>query len=310
MASLAATRKAGGAWLMRWKRKETWLFYLCIAPWLLGFLIWTAGPMIYSLYLSFTSWDLFTPPRWVGFDNYKDIFTSNPDFWQSLKVTAIYTLLSVPLSMIGALGIALLLNANVRGIAFFRTIFYLPSVLPAIAVSVLWLWVFNPEFGILNSLLRVVGIQGPKWLADPNWALFALVLMSLWSLGGGVIIFLAGLKSIGTTLYEAAELDGANKRQQLFFITIPQLTPTIFFNLIMNIIGSFQVFTQAYAMTSGGPQKSTLFYMYYLYDQAFIKFHMGYASALAWVLFIIILILTMMVLKSSSLWVYYEGDTR
>jgi multiple sugar transport system permease protein len=211
---------------------------------------------------------------------------------------------------VGALALALLLNSKVRGIAFFRTIFYLPSVLPAIAVSVLWIWVFNPVFGILNVLLSMVGIEGPKWLGDPNWALPALIFMSLWSLGGSMIIYLAGLKGISATLYEAAELDGANKVQQLFNITIPQLTPTIFFNLVMSIIGSFQVFTQAYAMTNGGPQKSTLFYMYYLFDMAFIKFRMGYASALAWILFLIILVFTLLVIRSSSLWVYYESETK
>jgi multiple sugar transport system permease protein len=297
-------------WLRRWKKPETWLFYLCISPWLIGFFIWTAGPMIYSLYLSFTSWDLFTSPVWVGLNNYKDMLTDNPDFWQSLKVTAIYTLFSVPLSLAGALALALLLNSKVRGIAFFRTIFYLPSVLPAIAVAVLWIWVFNPSYGILNILLKLVGINGPKWLGDPNWALPALILMSLWTLGGSMIIFLAGLQGISQTLYEAAELDGATKRQQLFHITIPQLTPTIFFNLIMSIIGSFQVFTQAYAMTNGGPRNATLFYMYYLFDTAFIKFRMGYASALAWVLFIIILVFTLLVIRSSTVWVYYESENK
>jgi len=297
-------------WLRRWKKRETWLFYLCISPWLIGFLIWTAGPMIYSFYLSLTSWDLFTAPQWVGLNNYKDLFTDNPDFRQSLKVTAIYTLFSVPLSLIGALALALLLNSKVRGIAFFRTIFYLPSVLPAIAVAVLWIWVFNPSYGILNILLKLVGIDGPKWLGDPKWALPALILMSFWSLGASMIIFLAGLQGISTTLYEAAELDGASKRQQLFSITIPQLTPTILFNLVMSIIGTFQVFTQAYAMTKGGPQKATLFYMYYLFDMAFIKFRMGYASAMAWILFIIILILTLLVIRSSTLWVYYESENK
>lgn len=310
MATLATSRKAGHNWLRSWKKSETWLFYLCISPWLVGFFIWTAGPMVYSLYLSFTSWDLFTAPRWIGLDNYRDLFTDNADFWQSLKVTGIYTIVQVPLSLAGALAIALLLNSAVRGIAFFRTIFYLPSVLPSIAVAVLWTWVFNPEFGVLNVLLRLVGIEGPRWLADPNWALPALIVMSFWTLGGSMIIYLAGLKGIPTSLYEAAELDGANKLQQLVNITIPQLTPTIFFNLIMNIIGSFQVFTQAYAMTSGGPQKSTLFYMYYLFDMAFIKFRMGYASALAWVLFIIILVFTLLVIRSSTLWVYYEAETK
>jgi multiple sugar transport system permease protein len=307
---LADTAKPSLPRVNRWKKSETWLFYLCISPWLIGFLIWTAGPMVYSFYLGLTSWDLFTAPRWVGLDNYKDIFTDNPDFWQSMKVTATYTFVSVPLSLVGALALALLLNSKVRGIAFFRTIFYLPSVLPAIAVAVLWIWVFNPQYGILNVILALFGISGPKWLGDPNWALPALIFMSLWSLGGSMIIYLAGLKGISSTLYEAAELDGANKVQQLFRITIPQLTPTIFFNLILSIIGSFQVFTQAYAMTKGGPQQSTLFYMYYLFDMAFIKFRMGYASALAWILFAIILVFTLLVIRSSSLWVYYESETK
>lgn len=307
---LPKPRTARSEWLARWKKRETWLFYLLISPWLLGFFIWTAGPMAYSFYLSLTSWDLFTEPEWRGLNNYVDIFTDNPDFWQSLKVTAIYSFVSVPLSLGGALALALLLNSKVRGIAFFRTIFYLPSVLPGIAVAVLWIWVFNPSYGILNIVLALMNIDGPKWLGDPNWALPALILMSLWSLGGSMIIFLAGLKGISQTLYEAAELDGASKWQQLRNITLPQLTPTIFFNLVMSIIGSLQVFTQAYAMTEGGPQKSTLFYMFYLYDMAFVKFRMGYASALAWILFIIILVFTLLVIRSSSLWVYYESETK
>lgn len=301
----------------RWSKGETRLFYLCIMPWLLGFLIWTAGPMIYSLYLSFTSWDFFGEPRWVGLQNYVDIFSFrsvdtifDSDFYQSLKVTFIYSIFSVPLSLLGALALALLLNTKVRGIAIFRTIFYLPSVLPSIAVSVLWIWIFNPGFGILNVLLGFVGIKGPSWLGDPNWALPSLILMSLWSLGGGVIVYLAGLQGISQSLYEAAALDGANKTQQFWNITLPQLTPTIYFNLIMNIIGSFQVFTQAYAMTEGGPFRSTLFYMYYLYDQAFQKFHMGYAAALAWILFVIILGFTLLVIRSSSAWVYYEAEAK
>lgn len=307
-ASARPQRKS--SWLDPWKKRETWMFYLAISPWLIGFLLWTAGPMVYSLYLSFTRWDLFTDPVWINFDNYQTLLTGDSDFWQALKVTAIYTFVQVPLGLVGALAIALLMNSAVRGITVFRTIFYLPSVLPAIAVSVLWIWVFNPEFGILNALLRIVGIEGPKWLADPQWALAALIFMSLWSLGGGMIIYLAGLKGIPRALYEAAELDGAGSAQRLWHITIPQITPTIFFNLVMGIIGSFQVFTQAYAMTKGGPQKATLFYMYYLFDMAFIRFRMGYASALAWVLFLIILVFTLLVIRSSSLWVYYESERR
>lgn len=307
---MTASPRRSSSWLDPWRKRETWMFYLAISPWLLGFLLWTAGPMIYSLWLSFTRWDLFTDPIWINLENYQTLFTGDSDFWQALKVTAIYTFIQVPLGLAGALAIALLMNSAVRGITVFRTIFYLPSVLPAIAVSVLWIWVFNPEFGILNALLRVFGIEGPKWLADPQWALAALIFMSLWSLGGGMIIYLAGLKGIPRALYEAAELDGAGSVQQFWHITLPQISPTIFFNLVMGIIGSFQVFTQAYAMTKGGPQKATLFYMYYLFDMAFIRFRMGYASALAWVLFLIILIFTLLVIRSSNLWVYYESERK
>ncbi len=308
---LAGPAKRRSVWLRRWKKRETWLFYICISPpWLLGFLIWTAGPMVYSLYLSLTSWDLFTAPQWVGLGNYQDLLTDNPDFWQSLKVTATYTFVSVPLSLIIALALALLLNSKVRGIAFFRTIFYLPSVLPAIAVAVLWVWVFNPSYGILNIMLALVGIEGPKWLGDPNWALPALILMSFWS-PGCEHDHLPGRPS--GNLRDALRGSRTGRGQQspaLFNMTIPQLTPTIFFNLVMSIIGSFQVFTQAYAMTEGGPRKATLFYMYYLFDMAFIKFRMGYASALAWILFIIILVFTLLVIRSSNLWVYYESETK
>lgn len=291
-------------------KPETILFYLCISPWLLGFIIFTAGPMIYSLWLSFQRWDLFTNPVPVGLNNYITMFTEDQDFWQGMKVTFTYTLVRVPLGMVAALAVALLMNQAVKGINFFRTIYYLPSIMPGIAVAVLWTWVFNPEFGVINSILSRFGIHGPAWIADPNWALPALIIMSLWGIGGTMIIYLAGLKSIPHILYEAAELDGAGPWTKFTSITLPQLSPTIFFNLVMTIIGAFQVFTEAYVMTNGGPQKATFFYMFYLYTTAFQSFQMGYGAAMAWVLFIIIMILTMLVLRSSAIWVYYESERK
>jgi multiple sugar transport system permease protein len=291
----------------KYKLKESLAFYACISPWVIGFLILTIGPMIVSFYLSLTKWDMLTPAKFVGLANYQKMFTDDPLFWQSLKVTSLYTLFHVPLGLAVALGVAMLMNQNVKGINWYRTIYYLPMVISGVAVSVLWMWVFNPQFGLLNEFLSWFGITGPGWITDPDWALTAIVIMSLWGFGGPAIIFLAGLKNIPTYLYEAADIDGASKWQKFWKITIPQLTPTIFFNFIMSVIGSFQTFTQAYVMTNGGPEYSTLFYYYYLYDQAFGSFKMGYASALAWFLFLIIFICSLLIFKSSSFWVYYEG---
>jgi multiple sugar transport system permease protein len=206
-----------------------------------------------------------------------------------------------------ALLLALLLNQRVRGLAVFRTIFYLPSVASGVAVAVLFLWIFNPQFGLVNSLLSYVGIQGPGWLASPEWALPTLILMSLWSVGGTMIIFLAGLQNVPNELLEAASLDGAGVWQRFRFVTVPLLTPTILFNLVLLIINQFQTFTQAYTMTNGGPLYSTLFYVYYLYQNAFTDLNMGYAAALAWVLFAIVLVLTIVVMRTSDRWVFYQG---
>ncbi|RIK46009.1 MAG: ABC transporter permease [Chloroflexi bacterium] len=310
MAVANQTRPGRAASRTRWARRETLVFYLCISPWLIGFFLWTAGPMVYSAWLSLNRWDLFTAPVWVGLENYQRMFQADPDFWQSLKVTTIYSVVSVPLHLAGAFAVALLMNQTVGGINYFRTIYYLPAILPGVAVAVLWIWVFNPQFGILNMILHWFGIEGPNWLGDPQWALPALILMSLWSIGGGMIIYLAGLKGIPRPLYEAAEIDGAGTIRKFWNITVPQMTPTIFFNLIMGIIGSFQTFTAAYVMTNGGPRKATFFYYFYLYQMAFQNFRMGYAAAMAWILFIIILVLTLLVFRSQSLWVYYESERK
>ncbi|WP_123041978.1 carbohydrate ABC transporter permease [Cohnella candidum] len=291
------------------ERKEARMFYILTGPWLLGLLIFFALPMLASLWISLNQWDLLTPEKFVGLKNYRTAFRHDPLFWQSLKVTALYSVFSVPLGLVFSLLLALLLNQGVRGMRLFRTIFYLPAVVSGVSVLVLWAWIFNPQVGLLNTMLGYLGIEGPGWIFDPHWALPSMVIMSLWStVGGSIIIWLAGLKGISPSLYEAAELDGAGAWQKFKSVTLPMLTPTIFFSLVTDIIGKMQTFGEAYVLTKGGPMNSTLFFNFYLFDHAFQNFRMGYASALAWVLFIIILVLTIVVVKSSALWVYYEGE--
>jgi len=302
---LPSRRRAG-----TFARRETVTFYLLIAPWLLGFLLLVLGPMLASLGISFTKWDLLSPATFIGPDNYEKLFTRDPLFWQSLKVTAIYTAVYVPVELAGALVLAMLMNQKIRGVSVFRTVYYLPSVLPAVAFIVVWIWILHPDVGLINTLLSYIGIDGPRWLANPDWALPALLMMSLWGLGRGMVIYLASLQGIPKHLYEAAAIDGANGWQSFRKVTLPLLTPTIFFNLVLSIISTFQTFTSAFVATNGGPLDSTLFYVLYLYRQAFQYFNMGYASALAWVLFIIILALTLVVVRTADRWVYYEGERR
>lgn len=287
---------------------EGWLF---ASPWIIGFMIFTAGPMLASIVLSFYEYDFLTAPRWVGLQNFSKAFTRDPLFWQSLKVTTAYSFVSIPLMLACGFLIALLMNQKVKGIYLFRTIYYIPTVLPSVAVAFLWTWILNPQFGLLNYFLRAVfGIKGPGWLASETWALPALIIMSLWGVGGPMVIYLAGLQSIPEHLYEAAELDGADVFSKFRHITVPLMSPIIFFNLIMGIIGSFQVFTNAYIMTQGGPYYATYFYMLYLYDTAFRYFRMGYGSALAWVLFVVIFALTLSQFILSRRWVYYTGSVQ
>jgi multiple sugar transport system permease protein len=285
--------------------------YLAISPWLVGLLAFTAGPILASLGLSFTDWNINQPPAWVGLRNYSDL-VNDEYFWDSLRVTLVYSALSLPLNLILGLFLSVLLNQKLRGMYLFRTLFYLPSVVAGVATAALWLWIFNPIYGILNVLLSKIGITGPAWLADPHWALYALVIMSVWGVGGNAVIYLAGLQNIPAQLYEAAAIDGAGRWAQFWRITIPLLSPTILFLLVMGIIGSFQTFTTVYVLTNGtgGPEESTLFYMLYLYQKAFQNFQMGYASALAWVGAIIAMALALLVFKSSPLWVYYEAERK
>lgn len=288
-------------------REARWGWFF-ISPWIIGFILFTFFPVIASLFLSFTQYELVTAPTWVGVRNYANLFTVDRLFLLSLYNTAYYVLFSVPLSIIVAFVLSLLLNIKMHGMNFYRTVFYLPAVTSGVGVSLLWMWLFNPQFGLINYLLRSVGLPTPGWLVDPAWAKPAFIMMSLWGVGSTVVIFLAGLQGVPRNLYEAAEIDGANTWQRFWNITVPMMTPVIFFNLIMGTIGSFQVFTQAYVMTNGGPQDSTLFYMLYLFRQAFALLRMGYAAAMAWILFIIILILTLIQFRLADRWVYYEGD--
>lgn len=290
-------------------RREAFTFYILIMPWFIGFVIFLAYPMLRSLYLSFTNYSLLAPPVWVGFQNYQRIF-SDADFWQSLKVTFEFALGSVPTGTIIALAIAMVLSQKLRGINFWRTIFFFPSVLSSIAIAILWLFIFRPQDGLLNVVLSWFGIHGPDWVTSETWALPALIMMSWWTVGGQIVIYLAGLKGIPDVYYEAAEIDGANGWERFRFVTIPMLSPTIFFNVVLGIIGALQVFDVGWVMTRGGPNKATLFYMINLYQRAFSYVEMGYASALAWILFIIIMAITLLVIRSSAAWVYYEAEQK
>ena len=291
------------------RRKEARWGYIFISTWLVGFVLWYLYPLAAGLYYSFTSYDLLTAPRWIGLENYATL-VDDPLFTISLVNTLVYTVMSVTIFMVASLGGALLLNANLRGIAFFRTAIYLPSQLAIVASSFIWLWILNPQFGIANYFLAKIGVPQQEWLFDPVLAKPSIAIMSLWGIGAGIIIFVAGLQSIPESLYEAAKSDGAGEVRMFFAITVPMLSPVILFNLIVSIIAAFQVFDQAYLMTQGGPENKTLFYVLYVYQNAFQFFKMGYASALSWVLFVIVLILTAITFRLSRRWVHYEMADR
>ncbi len=303
-------RRVVPSWRLNNRTRETIDFYLYVSPWIIGFLVFSLGPLLASIMISATNWDILTAPEFVGLGNYVRMFTRDPLFWQSLKVTAIYSFGGIPLRLAVALFLAILLNQNIIFRPLFRTLYYTPVVVSGVAVALLWTWIFNPDFGVINYVLSQFGIEGPGWIYDEDWALTALILMSLWSVGQPMLIFLAGLQGVPRSLYEAAEIDGASLWARFWSVTMPALSPVLLFNLIMGIIGSFQVFTQAYIMTGGGPHYATYFYVYYLYNSAFRDLQMGYGSALAWVLFLIILLLTLAVFRSTPLWLYYEGELK
>ncbi len=291
----------------RWSlHHREWLAaYLFILPAVLGFLLFTAGPMGFTAWVSTHRWDMLTPPKPVGLGNYGDALR-DPLFWTSLRVTFLYAVLAAPIVQITGFLVALLLNTRVRGLAVFRTIYYLPSVAPLVASAVLWTWIFNTEFGLLNSLLRQVGIPKILWLQDPRWALPVLIVLAVWGFGGAMVIYLAGLQGIPVQLYEAADIDGAPRWRQLFDITIPMMSPVIFFNSLLGLVFALQTFTRAQIITDGGPQNSTLFYSLYLYRRAFTDFKMGYASALTWIMFGIVVAISATLVWLVGRRVYYE----
>jgi len=307
MATIGARKKRR---VLSLSRREAMWAYILISPWLIGFVWLTAGPMITSAVFTFAEYDLLNPLRFIGLQNWRYMFTQDPLFWHSLKVTLTFSVVALPAGLVLGLALALLLNAKVPGLTIWRTVYYMPSVVAGVAVAVLWNQVFNPRFGIINWMLSWFGIKGPGWLQSPDWALPALIIMSLWGVGGGMIIYLAGLQSIPTTLYEAATIDGASMWQRFSHITLPLITPVIFYNLVIGIIGTFQYFTNAYVMTNGGPANATLFYNLYLYRNTFQYQRLGYGSALAWLLLFIVLVMTALVFRSSSAWVYYEGELK
>ncbi len=290
------------------ERREMIDGYLFAAPWIIGFLVFTLGPMIASLVFSCMDYSVYRPPEWLGLENYIKILTDDSLFLKSLTNTIYYTFISVPLCMALALGCAILLNQNIPLQRILRTVYYLPAVTSGVAVSFLWMWILDPSLGFINRFLELIGIQGPLWLQCEHWAKPALILMSTWAIGQNIVIYLAGLQGIPQHLYEAAMIDGANTIQKFRHITLPMMSPTLFFTLVMGIIGTFQVFTQAYVMTEGGPMNATLFYVLYLYRCGFVWLRLGYASALAWILFVIVLFFTLLVIKSSPMWVYYEAS--
>lgn len=290
--------------------REAMWFYILIAPWIGGFILFTAGPILASIFLSFTIADPANfPPTWVGFANYSRMFADSL-FYKSLGVTVYYTALAVPLNVIFATIIALILNEKIPGVSAWRTIYYLPSIVSGVPVAIMWNFIFMPTFGLLNGTLYTwFGVEGPGWLTDPRWTIPAFVLMSLWQFGGPMLIYLAGIQGVPTQLYESAEIDGATMLQQIRHITLPSITPVIFFNAIMAIIGTFQVFTPAFVITRGGPQYASWFFVYMIYQNAFAYIsEMGYAAALSWVLFVVMLFFTFLAFRSARYWVFYEAE--
>ncbi|MDZ4766373.1 MAG: sugar ABC transporter permease [Chloroflexota bacterium] len=290
--------------------RDTARGYLFILPVVLGLLIWTLGPMIASAYYSLTDYKIVNVPTFIGLQNYIELFTEDRRFAGSLSVTLRYAGMFIVIGQTFSLGLAVLLTQNVRGLPIFRTLFYLPIVVPYVASALLWRYLFNKEFGPINAVFDAVGIQGPNWLGSPDWALFSMVIISVWGGAVSTIIYVAGLQNIPEELHEAAKIDGGSALQRFWFVTIPMLTPTIFFNIVTSVIGAFQFFVPAFIMTQGGPARATYFYNLNLYEKAFEWLEMGYASAMAWVMFAIIIVLTLFIFRSSSLWVYYENEAK
>jgi multiple sugar transport system permease protein len=294
----------------RISRREAIEFYLFIAPWLIGFFVFYAFPLLRSIYVSFTNYELGAAvSTWIGSRNYQTLF-SDPRFWHSFRVTLLFALFHVPLLNALALGLALILSRSLRGLDFWRTIFFIPAVISSIAIGVLWSYVFRQDTGLLDMLLGLIGIDGPGWLSDERWALASIIFVSLWTFGSQMVIYLAGIKGIPQSLYEVAEIDGAGATMKFRHVTIPMLSSTIFFNLVLGIIAALQIFDLPFIMTSGGPNDATRTFMINLYQQGWRDMEMGIASAMGWVLFLVIMLITLLVLRSSTVWVYYEGERK
>lgn len=281
---------------------------LFISPWIIGFTGLTLYPIISSFYYSLTQYSGLGAPNFVGFRNYSILFSRDPMFWTSVGNTLYMVLLDLPAGIVAGVLIAMLLNMKIKGQGLFRTIFFLPSIIPAIGATILFLWIFNPEYGLANAVLHFFGLHGVGWFVSPRWSKPSLIVLDLWGVGGSTIIYLANLQDIPASLYDAAAVDGAGSFRRFTHITLPMLTPSIFFNLVMGFIAMFNYFTQAFVATSGGPYNSTLFYALYLFNQAFVYFNLGYASAMAWVLFAVVMIITIILFRTSWRWVFYAGE--
>jgi multiple sugar transport system permease protein len=306
-ASLKKKTKKG--WNKR-KRKEALWGLLFVSPFIIGFVVFLLGPMLFSLYGSFTNYNLTSRMDFIGLANFQRMFTRDELFWTSLYNTAYYVIFNVPLTTMGSVILAIMLNRRIRGISVFRTIFYLPAILSGVAVYVLWMQLLSPSTGLVNTLLAFIGVDGPAWLFDPNWTKPALILMRLWSVGGSMLLYLATLQNVPKQLYESAEIDGANSFQQFLHITLPMITPIIFYDVVTSTIGAFQIFQEAYVMTesgTAGPANSLLFYNFHMWNKAFVAFDMGYAMAMSMILFVIVLVLTFINLKIAPRWVHYGG---
>lgn len=292
------------------KKKDAMWGLLFVSPFIIGFAVFMLGPMLFSFYGSFTNYNLTSKMDFIGLNNFIRMFTQDELFWTSLYNTIYYVAFNIPLTAIGSVLLAVLLNRRIRGISIFRTIFYLPAILSGVAIYVLWMQLLSPSSGLVNSILALVGINGPAWLFDPNWTKPALILMRLWSVGGSMLLYLATLQNVPQQLYESAEIDGANVFQRFRNITLPMITPIIFYDIVTSTIGAFQIFQEAYVMTesgTAGPANSLLFYNFHMWNKAFVAYDMGYAMAMSMVLFIIVLILTFINLKLAPRWVHYGG---
>jgi multiple sugar transport system permease protein len=288
----------------RWSMLEGLLF---ISPWLIGFLGLTLFPLLYSFYISLTRYDLLRPPVFIGLQNYRELFFRDPQFWTVMYNTLFYVIFSVPLSLTFAFLVANLLNSNIAGRSFFRAVMYIPAIVPAVCTAMVWLFLLNIQYGAVNGILQALGLRAIPFLSNPELAKPSLIMVAVWSVGNAVVIFLAGLQDVPRSLYEAATVDGANAWHQFRHVTIPMSTPVILFNLIIGFINAFQEFTSAFLITNGGPANATLFYSLYLYRQAFQFLRMGKASALAWILFILVVILSLVLVRTSRRWVHYGG---